>query len=350
MNHSGRAITSKYFDIWGGALLSFAAMHHGAHIVEFHPAQESPTLGATLKAVADDLRLQILRVMARDSFNVTELCEILGTRQNALSHHLKILTEASFLCKKREGTSTFYRRAIPASATTSIQEHLLTAIDAEPLSPTVRTGIAKVQMQREQNSNLFFKDNAERFRKQQELIAPWADYSEISLQLLDRLTEVPFRTLLEVGVGEGWLLPELHKRAKNVIALDLSEEMLALARRHAGHLAGIEFVQGSTDALLANGATADAVIANMVMHHAPDPRRILVETANLLTPSGTLIVSELCAHDQAWAREHCGDLWLGFMPDKLVEWAAEAGLKLEASVFLAQRNGFQIQVQHFQRC
>ena len=85
-------------------------------------------------------------------------------------------------------------------------------------------------MQREQNSDSFFKVNADRFRKQQELIAPWADYAEISLQLLDRLTEVPFRTLLEVGVGEGWLLPELHKRAKNVIALDLSGEMLFLAR------------------------------------------------------------------------------------------------------------------------
>ena len=135
-----------------------------------------------------------------------------------------------------------------------------------------------------------------------------------------------------------------------MIALDLSEEMLSLARNHAGHLAGIEFVHGSTDALLASGAAADAVIANMVLHHAPDPRGILADTANLLTPSGTLIVSELCAHDQAWAREHCGDLWLGFMPDELVEWAAEAGLRLEASVFLAQRNGFQIQVQHFQRC
>ena len=205
-------------------------------------------------------------------------------------------------------------------------------------------------MQREQNSQVFFKDNAERFRKQQELIAPWADYSEMSLQLLDRFDSSPLGTIAEIGVGEGWLLPHLHERASRVIALDLSEEMLALARNHAGHLAGIEFVQGSTDALLASGAAADAVIANMVLHHAPDPRGILADAANLLTPSGTLIVSELCAHDQAWAREHCGDLWLGFMPDELVEWAAEAGLKLEASVFLAQRNGFQIQVQHFQRC
>ena len=75
-------------------------MNHGANIIEVHPAKKSPTLGATLKAVADDIRLQILRVMAKDSFNVTELCEILGTRQSALSHHLKILTEASFLCNR----------------------------------------------------------------------------------------------------------------------------------------------------------------------------------------------------------------------------------------------------------
>ncbi|MEC8112451.1 MAG: hypothetical protein VX121_06820, partial [Pseudomonadota bacterium] len=62
------------------------------------------------------------------------------------------------------------------------------------------------------------------------------------------------------------------------------------------------------------------------------------------------VLEDMVSLATAAAREHCGDLWLGFMPDELVEWAAEAGLKLKASVFLAQRNGFQIQVQHFQRC
>ena len=331
-------------------LIVCTPMKSTAQIVNFAQKQGAAPLGMLLRAAGDDLRLRILRVLAQDSFSVSELCIIFDVRQSALSHHLKILIDAGLLDRRKEGTAVFYHRALATGPHQAVQEQIFTHLDAEPLLIECTAGIERVQRQREQNSQVFFKGNVARFRAQQELIAPWADYSKMSLQLLDRLESSPLDTIAEVGVGEGWLLPHLHERASRVIALDLTEEMLSLARAHAGHLAGIEFVQGSTDTLIASGVAADAVIANMVLHHAPDPKRILAEAVNLLTPSGALIVSELCAHDQSWAREHCGDLWLGFMPDELVEWAEEAGLKLEASVFLAQRNGFQIQVQHFGRC
>jgi len=86
-----------------------------------------------------------------------------------------------------------------------------------------------------------------------------------------------------------------------------------------------------------------------VLHHTPDPRRVLAEAAQLLAGDGFLVVSELCAHDQGWAREHCGDLWLGFDAEQLSAWAAAAGLEHRRRLFIAQRNGFQIQVQLFQR-
>jgi ArsR family transcriptional regulator len=40
-------------------------------------------------------------------------------------------------------------------------------------------------------------------------------------------------------------------------------------------------------------------------------------------------------------------LWLGFEPEQLTEWAQQAGLDDIASIFLAQRNGFQVQVRLF---
>ena len=134
-----------------------------------------------------------------------------------------------------------------------------------------------------------------------------------------------------------------------MVALDLSERMLQLAREHTAELSDIEFVRGSTEKLLARQLRADAVIINMVLHHTPDPQRIMNEAAALLNQGGKLLVSELCAHDQFWAREHCGDLWLGFQHEELERWANHAGLELTASVFLAQRNGFQVQVQQFSR-
>ena len=64
-------------------------------------------------------------------------------------------------------------------------------------------------------------------------------------------------------------------------------------------------------------------------------------------PGGVVLVTDLCHHDQGWARENCGDLWLGFDPQALAEWAQAAGLLEIASVYLAQRNGFQVQVRLF---
>jgi ArsR family transcriptional regulator len=62
-----------------------------------------------------------------------------------------------------------------------------------------------------------------------------------------------------------------------------------------------------------------------------------------------VLVTDLCRHDQGWARENCGDLWLGFDPQELGDWAQRAALSDIASVYLAQRNGFQIQVRLFGR-
>ena len=56
---------------------------------------EEAALAIVFKAAGDELRLQILRVMAQDSYGVSELCDIFGIKQSALSHHLRILLEAS---------------------------------------------------------------------------------------------------------------------------------------------------------------------------------------------------------------------------------------------------------------
>jgi 2-polyprenyl-3-methyl-5-hydroxy-6-metoxy-1,4-benzoquinol methylase len=331
------------------ALLTSAPMLSSPQIVNLQPLQSEDSLAALLKAAGDELRLQILRVMAQDSYGVSELCDIFEMRQSALSHHLKILIDAGFLNRKKEGTATFYRRALPDGPRAALHQEILLRVDETKPSRDLIEGVARVHQQRECNSLAFFKGNLDRFRQQQELIAPWEDYSEVTLQLLDRNRGHRLTQIIEIGIGEGWLLPALHERAAGVVALDLSEAMLMQARAFAGHLPNIEFVQGSTAQAITAPHKADAVIANMVLHHTPNPKQILCETSQLLNTNGRLIVSELCAHDQAWAREHCGDLWLGFAPEQLHGWAEAAGLSASASVFIAQRNGFQIQIHQFEK-
>ena len=97
------------------------------------------------------------------------------------------------------------------------------------------------------------------------------------------------------------------------------------------------------------GVQADCVVFNMVLHHTPSPAEIFRDISARLAPGAVVLVTELCSHDQGWARENCGDLWLGFEPEDLSRWAGDAGLTDITSVYLAQLNGFQIQVRLFGR-
>src|SRR5690606_41219826 len=89
--------------------------------------------------------------------------------------------------------------------------------------------------------------------------------------------------------------------------------------------------------------------ANMVLYHVPAPKTSFTDAAQLLAPGGTLLITDLCHHDQVWARESCGDLWLGFEPADLSAWAQEAGLVEGQSQYSGLRNGFQIQFRLFHR-
>ena len=96
-------------------------------------------LAGLLKAAGDPLRLDILRVLAQDSFGVLELCQIFSIKQSGMSHHLKVLTSAGLLASRREGNSIFYRRAFfgPDHPLSALQQQLFTTVDQRPVSAAV---------------------------------------------------------------------------------------------------------------------------------------------------------------------------------------------------------------------
>ena len=306
-------------------------------------------LTTLFKALGDELRINILRVLKEGSLNVTELCDIFSLGQSALSHHLKVMVKANLLTSRREGTVTFYRRQLAEGHHATLIDEALHHVDISAPAKALTAGMARVQKLREQNSLAFFQDNSHRFREQQELIASWDDYRQATLLLLDRQTTQPLRALLELGPGDGSLLADLAERADTVVALDNSLAMLEQAKVKASEAPNICFTLGEANLLIEQQQRFDAVIANMVLHHTPNPEATFHDGAQLVAAGGVFIVSELCPHDQDWAREVCGDLWLGFEPAALTQWAEQAGLESQAELFIAQRNGFQIQVRLFQR-
>src|SRR5690606_41497486 len=81
--------------------------------------------------------------------------------------------------------------------------------------------------------------------------------------------------------------------------------------------------------------------------HVPPPAHLFEEVAGALRSGGSLNVTELGRHEQQWAEQACGDLWLGFEPEELTQWAQAAGFGEDRSVYLAQRNGFRVQIRQF---
>ena len=313
--------------------------------------QSSDDLAALCKAGGDPLRLNVLRALASDSFGVLELAQIFDVGQSGMSHHLKVLAQADLVATRREGNAIFYRRALPDGLRLGGRLHaaLLEEVDELDLPGDVQARIAQVQQRRAATSQDFFLRVEERFRAQQDLIAGLPHYRESLLALLDNLSFGPDASALEIGPGDGGFLPDLARRFAQVTAMDNSPTMLELARQVCEREGLANVNLQLADALGATDARADCVVLNMVLHHFSDPAEALRLLAQRVTDGGSLLVTELCSHDQAWAREACGDVWLGFEQEELARWAGAAGLAPGESLYLGLRNGFQIQVRHFQR-
>ena len=318
------------------------------------PASSSvDDLAPIFKASGDPLRLEILRVLRRDTFGVLELSQLFDMRQSGMSHHLKVMHKAGLLEPQREGNAIFYRRPLNLNAdklTDLAIRQIFETVDRAPLPAQLEANIESIREQRAEQSRAFFARHAEQFREQQELIAAFDLYAAPTADLIrKRHAREKWQSVLEIGPGEGGFLPVLAELFEQVVAVDNSQDMLAKASAtcQATGLNNVKLIEGVTDTVLENGQTFDLIVANMVLHHVPSPADIFLDAAALMNFGGCFIVSDLCSHDQDWAKDNCGDLWLGFEPEELTAWAAEAGLVAGEQLFIGLRNGFQVQVREF---
>ncbi|MFT0213394.1 metalloregulator ArsR/SmtB family transcription factor [Pseudomonas sp. F1_0610] len=306
-------------------------------------------LASFCKAAGEPLRLNILRALSNDSFGVLELAHIFSTGQSGISHHLKVLAQAGLVATRREGNAIFYRRALAKndSVLKNLHRSLLLDIDQLVLSDEIQQRIDFVHEQRAQASQEFFAKFAEDFPSRQDLIAGVPQFRDSLLALLDALGFSKTADVMEIGPGDGGFLPELAKRFTHVRALDNSAHMLELAQNlcQQQNLKNVHLQLA--DALTDDIAPADCVVVNMVLHHFAAPAQALHRLARLVKQGGSLLITELCQHDQSWAKDTCGDLWLGFDQEELAQWANAAGLIPSESLYLGLKNGFQIQLRHF---
>jgi ArsR family transcriptional regulator len=274
-----------------------------------------------LKAAADGNRLRILAVLSRGTFSVTDLTEILGIGQSTVSKHLRVLAEAGLVAVRRAGTWSFCSLPLEAEAFDAQLLALLRSAGGETLNGDA-AAIERVLARRRTSTLEFFRKAAGRWdRVRDEVLGPPAH--------LDRLVDLAGTpgTVVDLGTGTGVLLPRLARSSRRVIGVDASPEMLDEARRRAEEqgLAGADLRLGALEHLPLSDGEADAMVANLVLHHVADPPAVLREIRRGLAPNGRLVIAELAEHpDDAFWR-NLGARWPGFRPAELGRWLEAAG-------------------------
>ena len=146
--------------------------------------------------------------------------------------------------------------------------------------------------------------------------------------LVERAEIGPGSTVVDVGTGTGFVAAGLAGRAAQVVGVDNSPAMLAVARKNLASLGAdnVTLIEQDLNALPLPDDSADVAVANMVLHHALDPAAMLAEMARVVSPGGRVAVTDEVEHHFEWMRTEQADIWLGFTPDQVESYFRTARL------------------------
>ncbi len=115
------------------------------------------------------------------------------------------------------------------------------------------------------------------------------EHLPIVLPVLGRMQLVPDENLLDLGCGAGWLVRLLAEQLPEgrVVGVDVSDEMIARARRRYVDLENVMFVRGEADELPWDANFFTRVVSVESAYYWPDPARALREIFRVLQEGGS---------------------------------------------------------------
>lgn len=291
-----------------------------------------------LQGAADPTRLRLLFLLAEGELTVTELTTIVGQSQPRVSRHLKLLCEAGLLERFKEGSWVFHR--LQDTGLSAAFAKALMSLPLQDRAPfdTDRARLANVRAARAAAAAAFFRANAPNWERLRSLHAP---EKNVEAAILRVLGGAPIESFLDAGTGTGRMLELMAPHVRRGIGVDVSPEMLAVARDRLEQ-AGAHHCQvrlADIYRLPFRTATADAgfdaAIFHQVLHYLDEPQLAVAEIARVLKPGGRLVIADFAPHDLEFLRIELKHRRLGFSDREVEGWFAAANLEPVVSEAIA---------------
>jgi ubiquinone/menaquinone biosynthesis C-methylase UbiE/DNA-binding MarR family transcriptional regulator len=280
-----------------------------------------------LRAAGEPSRLRILALLAREELAVLELCRGLDQSQPRVSRHLKLLAEAGLVERFPDGAWVFYR-LIGEGQAGELAAEILKRIDpADAVFARDAERLAAVQAERASDAGEYFSRNAARW---DEIRSLYVAENAVEDAILTAIGRGPFKRLVDLGSGTGRMLTLLGPRAEQAVGLDLSQQMLNIARSHvaeAGLAQRCELRHGDIFGTRLPEGHADLVVVHQVLHYLGDPAAAVREAARITAPGGRLLIIDFAQHGLEFLREQHQHRRLGFSEAEMARWLTEAGMK-----------------------
>jgi ArsR family transcriptional regulator len=280
-----------------------------------------PRLLEHMTALADPVRCRVLLLLERHELTVSELCTVLQMPQSTVSRHLKTLADDGWVASRRDGTSRYYGLVATLGPSAArlwplIREQASETTAAEQDARRADAVLAD----RRSKSVAFFSSAAGQWDHLRAELFGAAFQHDAVLALLD-----PRLRVGDLGCGTGQFAAMVAPYVTRVVAVDASQEMLAAAHTRLAAFENVDVRRGTLEALPIGDAEIDVAVLALVLHHVPDPARVITEAARALAPGGRLVVVDMLPHDRTEYQQQMGHVWLGFSEAQIRRWLDGAG-------------------------
>jgi ArsR family transcriptional regulator len=269
--------------------------------------------------------LRLVALCAHAELTVTELTQILGQSQPRVSRHLKLLVDAGLLDRFREGTWAFYRLSEQGpGAALGRQIVDLIPPDDEVLALDLER-LEAIKRARAEQAADYFRMNAAKWGRIRKY---HIDDGEIERAMMTLLPPEQVGEMLDIGTGTGRMLEVFGKTASRAVGVDMSREMLAVARANLEKekLRNCQVRLGDMYQLPVSSNSFDTVTIHQVLHYADAPGDVIAEAARVLRPGGRLLVVDFAPHQEESLRTDHAHRRLGFSDEELSNWMKRSGL------------------------